>query len=527
MKIQIKQLIDYKYWIVLCCLTLIAFSAWAVSVQAPQKRPQQLNAALFHHHIHNFYFNESDKTKPNYHAMHRHALAMSYDGVTHYLTNKLPANLDNLNRILLHNAYYIPLAIDFNKHEVKYTVSYQAENNLSALNSERIVWNSYPMNGLDVEIIKGYACAKSEAYKSFSTNSDFSEANEMFRIDKDYKRVIVNWQSVYVVEKLAEYTLQSFKTKKYDHLFIDDLARDPGNCVNKDFGGKGTYASWKEGQLAFLKKITEAARQLKGYHNNPIKTFVNVGSPYADSQTAKWYADNTLRFDHYYFESGGYARADVIFGQKANGIDPETLLPAFKSLGGGYIPANLTSLGTHIDTMYKLAHSQLTKEVLEAYRLQHYKAAGIAAMQGSWFGWYGETSLDKLDKQGNLIHTNEMQLLRVIPNWDNLAGVPLTERSFNIDANQYASPNSRFDSMIVQSRNPINNELYVVFKSVESEINLNGKKITSASFVDDYFNKLDKDATPCLDNVQGKIKLTCRQHLNQGIRILTLPKADN
>lgn len=510
-----------RYWFAACLLMLAAFTAWAISMPESQKISQAVNRDLFHHHIHNFYFNESDKTKANFLAMQRHALAMSYDGVTHYLTNKLPANLDNLNRMLLHNAYYIPLAIDFDKHEVKYTVSYQGENHFSALNSNRIVWNSYPIAGGDVEIVKGYACAKSDKYKAFSVNSSFSQASEMFRIDKDYQRIIVNWQSKYVVEQLAAYTLQTLKTKQYDHLFIDDLARDPGNCMNKEFGGKGAFSSWKEGQLAFLKAITETAKQINGYHQHPINTFVNVGSPYADTETAKWYADKTLRFDHYYFESGGFARADMVYGQKANGVDPETGLPAFRSIGGGYIPANLTSLGTHIDTMYQLANLNGKNDVMEAYRLQHYKAAGIAATQGSWFGWYGETSVDKLNKHGSLIHTNEMQLLRVIPNWDNLAGIPLAERHYDMSANQYFSPNSRFDSTLVQSKNPINSEFYVVFKSTSGELDLKGEKLIAASFVSDYFNKTAKNAVPCLSELQGKVKLTCAQHLNHGIRIST------
>jgi hypothetical protein len=517
---NVTQSIKRRSWFLSCCLLLMVTTAWATDIQVLQDKSEDRHVAAFHHHIHNFYFNDSDKTKSNFLAMQRHANAMSYDGVTHYLASKLPANLDNLNRILLHNAYYIPLAIDFDKHEVKYTVSYQVANNRSALNAERVVWNSYPMNSQDVELIKGYACAQSNRYQSFSEKTSFSEANEMFRIDKDYKKIIVNWQSKFVVEKLAEYTIQTIKTKKYDYLFIDDLARDPGNCMNKSFGGKGSYPSWKEGQLAFLKTITEAARGLNGYQHKTVKTFVNVGSPYADVETAKWYANKTLRFDHYYFESGGFAKADLIHGQKANGVDPETGLPAFKTFGGGYIPANLTSLGTHIDTMYKVSRSK-DKKLAADYRLQHYKAAGVAAAQGSWFGWYGETSVDKLDNQGALIHSNEMQLLRVIPNWDNLASISLTERHYNMTNQYYISPNSRFDSTIVQSRNPINHEVYVVFKSMQGELDLKGKEIVSATFVDDYFNQIEENATNCLHELNNKFKLTCEEHLNRGVRIST------
>lgn len=505
----------------LITLLFILFTDAALGMSdLPNEHSNAVLAETFHHHIHNFYFNESDKAKPNYYVMHQHASAMSYDSVTHYLKQKLPDKFDHLNRILLHNVYYIPLTVDFKRHQVKYTASYQTDNNFSALHSGRVVWNAYAIDNRDVDIIKGYSCAKSGMYKNYSVDTDFSDASHWFRIDKDYKRIIVNWQSKYVVNQLVKYTIQTLKTNKYDYLFVDDLARNPGNCVNKNFGGQGSYSSWKAGQLDFLQKINRAAHQLRGYHQKPIKTFVNVGSPYADTETGKWYANNTLRFDHYYFESGGFARADILHGQKANSVDPETGLPAFKSLGGGYIPANLTSLGTHIDTMYQLAKQPNNKSLSEKYRQQHYQAAGLAASQGSWFGWYGETSVDKLNTNKQLIHTNEMQLLRVIPNWDNLALVPLSLRSFNEADAHYTSKNSYFDANLIYSVNPFNGEWYVIFKAMGTKISLDKKQLISAILVDQYFNKTTHRIEGCLHQENGSIQLKCKEYLNQGIRLV-------
>lgn len=501
---------------------LIAFSLSGIAQLNSLQNTFRSNVDVFHHHIHNFYFNDTDKTNANFLVLQMHALAMSYDATTHYLTNKLPGNLDSLNRILLHNAYYIPLAIDFTQHQVKYTVSYIDNQNKSLINPNRVVWNSYPITDLDIELVKGFGCAKSADYNFLAINSSFKEAEHWFRINKDYKNIIVNWQSKFVVDALVKATLSSLQTSRYDYIFFDDLPRDAGDCFNKAFGGKGSYASWKAGQLAFLQKVTAGARKIHGYHGKPFKVFGNIWSPYADSKTAKWYADGLLRLDHYYFESGGYAREDVINGQAANSLDPETGLPAFKPLfSGGYIPANLVSLGTHIETMYSLTKPSAKPQLFVDYLNQHYMAAGTAATQGSWFGWYGETSVDKLDAQGKLIHTNEMQLLRVIPNWDNLAGISLNQRHYNISKNQYTSPNSQFNYLITQSRNPINNELYVVYKSISVELDLADKSILSANFVDDYFNKTSVDALSCLSISNGKAKLVCAEQLNRGIRIVT------
>ncbi|MDF1690465.1 MAG: hypothetical protein P1U35_12740 [Cycloclasticus sp.] len=473
---------------------------------------------LFHHHIHNFYFNDSDKFKPNYFAMQAHALAMNYDATTHYLAKELPGNLDSLKRILLHNAYYMPATIDFNNQKIKYMVSYLDSNNWSTVNPERKVWNSYRLSDEDIDIMKGYGCAQSVKYESISVSSKLNEAKKMFRIDKDYGRVIANWQSKFVVQDLAEKTILSLKNGNYDYLFFDDLPRNPGDCINKNFGGMGAYNTWKDGQLAFLKKVTDAAHSMLGRQGMKIKVFGNIWSPYADVYSSKWYAQKELRLDHYYFESGGFAREDFLHGQSSNSKDPETDLPAFSPFMGGFIPANIVSVGTHIKTMYSLAAGD---NVFDEYMLQHYVAAGIAARQGSWFGWYGETSVDKLGLGGKRIHTNAMQLLRAIPNWENLANVPLDLRKYDKNENIYFSPNSRFSIDSIQGVNPLNNEVYVVFRATTGKIHLLEKQIESAYFVNENFNTTSEDALPCLSANNGKISFLCADKIDKGIRITT------
>jgi hypothetical protein len=451
--------------------------------------------------------------------MQNHAIAMSYDSTVHYLVKRLPANLDGLKRILLHNSYYIPAAFDFAKHQVKYTASYLDVNNKSTVNPDRIVWNSYPLNSRDIDILKGYGCASSDNYASISTNATLSDAKRLFRINNDYERVIVNWQSRFVVDDLAKKTIQSLSTKNYDYLYLDDLSRNPADCVNKGYGGKGSYISWKEGQLAFLQKVTTAAHAMTGRQGGQIKVFGNLWSPYASPDIVKWYTDKKLRLDHYYFESAGYATADLLHGQVANGIDPETGLPAFEPLAGVFIPANLVSLCTRNEHMIALSSSAASQGKLNDYLSEHFDVAGVAASQGSWFGWVGETSLDQLGFDGKLIHSNAMQLLRAIPNWENLAKVPLSSRRFNKFNNVYVSPNSNFNNEVVQGHNPINNEIYVVFMTIAGRADIKVKNIATASFVNSYFNKTGEDALPCLLDFNDKAILKCVDKVGNGIRI--------
>lgn len=509
----------------LLCLLIIgaqtATAATFTKIKTTQPSKMVLDSSgMFHNQIHNFYFNDYDKSKSNYLAMQSHALAMSYDTDTHYLVNSLPGDMDSLKRILLHNAYYIPLRIDFTKHQVKYTASYLDAKNQSTVNPSRIVWNSYPINNSDITILKGYGCALSYDYNSISTTSTLDDANRWYRIDKEYGVVIVNWQSKFVVADLAKKTIQSLQTERYDNLFLDDIPRNPGNCVNKDYGGQGSYSSWKEGQLAFLQLVTDGAHAMKGRLGEQIKVFGNIWSPYADTYSAKWYAEKKLRLDHYYFESGGYAREDATYGQAANGKDPETGLPAYFPVGGGYIPANLVSVSTSIPTMNTLASGPIKKEVLDDYMMQHYKAAGIGAAQGSWFGWYGETSVDKVNSySGQLIHSNAMQLLRAIPNWENIAKVPLGSRQYDKTTNVYSSPRSKFSNSVIQGWNPVNNEIYAVFRSTSGQVDLMGKKVITANFVNPYFSKTSENALTCLSDYNNKLTLKCADKIEQGIRI--------
>jgi hypothetical protein len=152
--------------------------------------------------------------------------------------------------------------------------------------------------------------------------------------------------------------------------------------------------------------------------------------------------------------------------------------------------------------------------------MQHYKAAGIGATQGSWFGWYGETSVDKVNSStGQLIHSNAMQLLRAIPNWENLAKVPLSSRQYDKTTNVYSSPRSKFSNSVIQGWNPVNNEIYAVFKSTAGQVDLMGKKIISANFVNPYFSQTSENALPCLNEYNNKLSLKCADKIEQGIRI--------
>lgn len=111
-----------------------------------------------------------------------------------------------------------------------------------------------------------------------------------------------------------------------------------------------------------------------------------------------------------------------------------------------------------------------------------------AAINGAWFNWYGRFSGsgDRALIRNIYEVPNWLQLIRVVANWDNLNGIPLTKRS--LISQTYTSTNSRMDNNVIYSRQPKTQKLFVVFLNNSGEITLNpGEKVISIKRVDSYF----------------------------------------
>ncbi len=234
----------------------------------------------------------------------------------------------------------------------------------------------------------------------------------------------------------------------------------------------------------------------------------------------KAYSSGTLRFDHYYHEKGGLGT------QHANGVVPGTDKPAYIVPGEPqhYLPASRLAL----DDVYTFNKNMNIYDREEHFQ-QHLDACGTAGLFGAWFGWYGEDYVTRKDPEGQLIYTNDLQLLRAIPNWDNLADIPVPafdnpeetdQRSWN--GNIYNSSNSFASDKVIYSINPLNDELYVVFKSMDGRVELNGAIIKDADWVDDWFRKMD-NALSALQITNDVLKLdsAAEGYLGRGLRLRT------
>lgn len=156
--------------------------------------------------------------------------------------------------------------------------------------------------------------------------------------------------------------------------------------------------------------------------------------------------------------------------------------------------------------------------------------AAKAAINGSWFSWYGRFGGNYNDDMPNYQNIYEVparhQLIRMLPNWDNIAGVPLTQRSW--DGKVYKSPNSYADANIIYSRHPKTGKIFVVFLNESGKVNLlENEQVNSVYRTDNLFIE-SKDGRSDVQIAEGEIRLNSSATTGKGYIITTnRQKADS
>ena len=509
------------------------------------------------HHLHNFFVSK---------RTYEHAVAMGYRLVTaggQVDRDSKPA-YKPLGLIRNHNAHICPLRIHARKADGKLFVTYHSHvgttaeglNPIALQNGIRRRNGGYnqrrEMDADDLRLLKGYGAARRDVANLTMENVTYGDIQKQFHTswpleNRDFQscNVLCNWQSRKVVEDMLEATLENIPWRKYDALFLDSLSGGPARTANAHFGGKGIYPTGPDGKLAFAKALVEFVR-------DPSKTgcprsylaFTNIYDPLGKTLAKAWYGTGRLRFDHYYFEKGSKGAGSYLTEhgyklgmQYANGVVPGTDRPAYVNRDEAgrllqpeaYLPADRVAL----DDAYTWSMRVSRKPNFDhaAFFDQHLDACGTAGIQGSWFGWYGEDYVTIEDAEGRLIYTNACQLLRAIPNWDNIRHIPVPPfKSYSPaddrtwDRKVYRSTHSYASHEVIYSRHPDNEELYVVFRSEKAVVRLlPGEAPVRADFVNPWFSKTGEDAMASLqyDRDEGTLRLSDPAKLGRGLRIVT------
>jgi hypothetical protein len=535
-----------------------AFVLATILVHAAGLPGQEQQAFDFpNHHLHNFGVNE---------RTYEHARAMGYRLVPaggHVDRDRKP-EYRRLGLIRNHNSHICPLRVHVRKGDGKLFVTYhdhvgttpEGLHPIALLNGIRRRnggdRSRQEMDADDLRLLNGYGAAKRDLTDLTIQNVRYEEIQKRFYTswpleDAEFKscNVLCNWQSRKVVEDMIQATLQSIPWRNYDALFFDSLSGGPAKTVNAEFGGRGTYPTAPDGKLAFVKAVVEFVRDpAKTGCPRPYLVFTNIYDPLGKTLAKTWYGTGQLRLDHYYFEKGSKdasrpasEHAYKLGTQYANGVVPGTRDPAYVNRDESgkliqpeaYLPADLVALDDAYTWSMRVSRQGGFDHA--AFFDQHLDACGTAGIQGSWFGWYGEDTVTIQDTEGRLIYTNACQLLRAIPNWDNMRHVPIPPfQDYSLtdqrtwDGKVYRSPYSYASHDVIYSRNPDSEELYAVFRSAAAVIQLlSGETPVSACFVNPWFSKTGEDALSSLryDAAQRTIRLTNAEGLNRGVRIVT------
>jgi len=476
----------------------------------------------FHHHVHNFSVDVWNKSSPDYALAHLHAKEMGYT-----LVSAGPAagvSAQGLGYIKLHNAYYAPVRIDFENRLILYFDYYAGTGRESLIRPDRQVSKWYPIDQLDLRLLKVYGCTRKEVESLTLESFTFNTAKDYFFLDwieGSRTNIVANLVSKLVVQKLIDASLESFGRGKDSALFFDDLAHRGQYCANAATGNAGSFQDWKAGQKYWIEQVV---RQVRSAPGDKRLVFGNIWDPNdagIGETYLKWYADGSLRLDHYYYEAGPQQNRTIEAKKAGEGVY-QYVSPY------GHLPAGLVS----ISTTYGYYGTRITRgqyagymQGKEGYFGSTLEVAGIAGKQGSWFGWYGSNNLDRREllsekEAGPLVHTNDLQLLRAIPGWDNLASVPLESRFFDGVQRVYASANSYFSPQVIHSRHYETGEMFAVFKSSMGRIRLRpGEMVASAWFANHYFGKTDESALACLKHSDETVTLICDHAVDRGLRI--------
>jgi len=276
-----------------------------------------------------------------------------------------------------------------------------------------------------------------------------------------------------VIEAVITYFVTTIRWDEVDAGFIDQLMATGYVCVAPH---THEYATYQQGKAELYRRLVQM------FHARGLPVSIN---PAVVSQVpASTY--QLLQAEHYFNEWGGAYNND--FGTvPASMVSVEVAYPP-----SWPAPGNRNDFG------------------------QTLTAAGIAGSRGAWFGAYGET-LNPVQADGSGFMNNAIQLLRAIPNWDNLRGA--TRRSW--DGRVYKSSNSYADANVVYSRHGKNGKPFVVFRNTSGVVRLRpGASVTSVKRADKLFVEA-ADGEADLSISGGRVRLANPAYVNVGY-ILTV-----
>jgi hypothetical protein len=98
--------------------------------------------------------------------------------------------------------------------------------------------------------------------------------------------------------------------------------------------------------------------------------------------------------------------------------------------------------------------------------------AATAAINGAWFSWYGRFGgTGDMPKYNSVKDVPQrIRLVRMLANWENLHGIPLSERTW--DGTTYSSPTAYVSPDVMYLTQPGTNKIFVLFLNENGQVTL-------------------------------------------------------
>lgn len=264
-----------------------------------------------------------------------------------------------------------------------------------------------------------------------------------------------------------------------------ELSRWTGSdsCLAQHPGATHNYPTYREGKAAYLKRLASKMKER---------------FPRAQWVLQPWRIQSATSMDEWV--DGIRNRADKgeltpdMLSQEGAGVDFVDNASNFSS------GINITK-----DRMENTQHTDITES-------ENRLIAAKAGVNGAWYNWFGSFMAAGVspDFQSIIDVYPRLKLIRAIPNWDNLNGIPLANRSWDGSIYQSAKGGtiqSHISSQVMYSRHWKSGKMFAVFHSTGGVIRLDASEtVTSMQHVDGYFFE-SGDASGDLSVVGNEIRL--------------------
>ena len=332
-------------------------------------------------------------------------------------------------------------------------------------------------------------------------------ARERENIGNDYK-------FIGIAQDVPEYWNGFTRPPVYNAVKYLNWKLDPALTGFQVAGTTHNYPTYREGWMRFMLALRD--RLTAEFSDRKIRFFEEPWTVWRDGYCGWWgyWVDSVYGAPFLTTDEKKKIVGDLVSmeGPFIDEMSDQTMLNKVSTLG--ITADNLASSSPNLENLY----FDLTNPAT------HLNYLGKLAMKGMWFNSYG-----RFDGGATTIKQRlpQLTLSRLLVNWQNLAMIPISSRTWDAVNQVYDSQNGHADRDIIYGKEPRSGKYFTVWVNKSGMMKLQkGEKIVSARAANEYYEENganSSDATSSLITNQETITLSGSGKLNQ-CYIITVSK---